>query len=193
MKWNLKKLANWMFELATLKLIKRSGWSLALERDVENVAEHTGGSVQIAVILAIMAGADPGRVAIMDAFHDMPESRTGDPNKVNARYFDKDQAEANALSDQLAPIDPLIADPIKALIDEFNAGETLDAQVAKDAEILQMVICACQIVAKGNVLAKDWITRSYNRLKTESARQLFRVLVKTSPIAWWYENDLKKM
>jgi putative hydrolase of HD superfamily len=66
------------FELAQLKLTRRSGWH-HIGADPESVAEHSHRAAALAYFLAVHENhPKPELVVTMVVFHDMHEARTGD-------------------------------------------------------------------------------------------------------------------
>jgi len=98
---NFKHISNFIFEIETLKSIKRSGSSIARVPNPDSIAEHIAIASQVAYILARFEGADASHCACMMLFHDNAEVRIGDINKVNARYIDTKESELQAHKEQI--------------------------------------------------------------------------------------------
>ena len=64
----IKDLTKFIFEMGTLKHVKRSGWWVINVKDPENVAEHSFRAGLIAYILAKLEKADINKVALMAFF-----------------------------------------------------------------------------------------------------------------------------
>jgi putative hydrolase of HD superfamily len=118
----------------------------------------------------------------MILFHDMHETRTGDADKVQRRYMKLD--EEGAAREQMEGLGAAG----KAIFEmwlEVENGETEAGRLAKDAEILEMVFTARELVVRGNKDAQEWIESSRKRLKTEGARELLEIINTADPSEWW--------
>src|SRR3990172_7620020 len=99
-----KNIAKFLFELGTLKRIKRSGFWLEGIRDPESVADHTYRTAILGYILGKLENADANKVMKMCLFHDVVECRINDVPKTAKRYIDTKQAEAKVIKDQTAAL-----------------------------------------------------------------------------------------
>ena len=71
-------------------------------------------------------------------WHDIGEIRIGDIHYLGGKYItEKKTIEKKVTQDQLEDIS--MKDDIEVLLDEYNACETLEAKVAKDADTLNAV------------------------------------------------------
>ena len=177
----LARLADLVFETGMLRHTERTGWAF-LGTGRENVAEHSWRTSAIAYILGKMAGVDPARVAMLALFHDLHEARTGDLNYVYHRY-DKADAES-ALTH--ATQGTGLADDIVGFWREFEQAESPEAQLAKDADQLDLIANLAVELAKGNTFAREWLDSALKRLKTPEGQQLAEQLLRTDPNNWWY-------
>ena len=177
------------FELGHLKRVLRSGWTLLGIRYPESVAEHSLRAAQIAYFLAIAEGRpDPHRACTMVVFHDMGETRTGDPHKVIQRYVTTD--ERRAVKDQCASLG-IQGELLHALWDEREADITPDAQIANDADALDAAIQAKEYMDQGFPEALEWIEYAQSKVKTETAKTLLSELREIKLTDWW--KGLKKL
>lgn len=118
----------------------------------------------------------------MILFHDMHETRTGDADKVQRKYLKLD--EEGAARDQTHGLG-LAGRAIFEMWREVEEGATEAGRLAKDAEILEMVFTARELVIRGNTDAQEWISSSRKRLKTQGARDLREIIDKSDPSEWW--------
>jgi putative hydrolase of HD superfamily len=140
--------------MVRLKAIPRAGWVLrgVPAGDAESVAAHSWGVALVALALAELhpEPVDVGRLLSMCLLHDLAESVFGDlPGPANA-YLPpgaKQAAERQALADMLAglPFGPAW----QALWEEYEGGATVEAQLARDADRLDMLIQAVGYEAAG--------------------------------------------
>jgi len=182
---NIKKTVNFLIELAGAKTAPRTGWQRIGIKTPESLADHCALSGQIAYILAAMEGANAERAAALALFHDVDELRIGDQNWVGRAYGDLKNQEAGARKDQLdgLPVGPKIMD----LQNEAEDCKTKEAQIACDANLLDMAIQAKYYVANGNKKANLWAESVKGAFKTESAKQIFARLDGAEIEDWWME------
>jgi len=181
----MKNLANFLFEVGMLKRTPRTGFQF-LGSGNESVAEHIFRTAIIGYTLAKIDGeVDSGKVMQLCLFHDIPEARTGDMNYVNKKYVQVDEARA---VDDLAKTLPF-GDEYKATIDEFEARETRESELAHDADQLEMILALKEYRDLGNRNADEWYPFSKLRLKTEIAKQLAETIWETDSSKWWFDDD----
>ncbi|MBF0328206.1 MAG: HD domain-containing protein [Nitrospirae bacterium] len=180
----MKRIANFLFEAGMLKRTPRTGFQF-LGSGSESVAEHIFRTVYIGYALGNMAqDADTGKIIKMCLFHDLPEARTGDLNYVNKKYVKTDEEKAvNDLAEGL----PFGGD-IKELIGEFMKAESIEAQLAHDADQLELILCLKEYKDLGNKYADEWLSFSLKRLKTDIARSLAEKILETDSSLWWFED-----
>src|SRR5690606_13800057 len=99
------------------------------------------------------AGADPYKVVMMCLFHDLGEARTGDHNWVHKRYVKVFEDEIRR--DQLGTLPD--QEP-NLLMEEYEARETLEAQLAKDADTLDQILLLREYAWQGNQEAERWLS-----------------------------------
>jgi putative hydrolase of HD superfamily len=180
----LKQIINFFFEMGMLKKTPRSGYQF-LGSGRESVADHAFRVATIGFTLARLdKEADAFTVMRMCLFHDLPESRTGDLNYVNKRYVEV--REDQAVRD-LAKTLPF-GKEIEYLLKEFKGGETREAQLARDADQLDLILELKEHQDLGNRYAKDWIHFALKRLKTELGKRLAAQILETDSTAWWFEG-----
>ncbi|ORJ57474.1 HD domain-containing protein [Geothermobacter hydrogeniphilus] len=181
----MKNLANFLFEVGMLKRTPRSGFQF-LGSGAESVAEHSFRTAMIGYTLAHLDGrADVGRVVQICLFHDLPEARTGDQNYVNKKYVRTDEKKA---VEDLARNLPF-GDDYRDLWQEFDARESLEAQLAHDADQLEMILALKEYKDLGNRYADEWYPYLVERLRTDAARQLAETIWETDSSKWWFDDD----
>lgn len=187
----MKEFANLFFELGRLGRKKRSGPYLAGIKDPETIAQHSHRAMCIAYVLAKLENANVEKVLLMTLFHDFPESRLGDMNKVTLRYVKLENAEEKCLEEQTQNLPKEMQKEILKSFKEFNARQTKEAIVAKDADLLECAVQSKEYLDLGVKSMVDWITNVENALKTESAKKLLKEIKATSSDEWWH--GLKKL
>ena len=174
-------IANLLFEARMLKEIPRSGYPF-LGAGRESVAEHVYLTTFIAYVLAQLAPqADACKLICMCLLHDLPEARIGDLNTVHKKYIqaDEDKALADAIRDM--PFGAALA----ALVAEFNAGETPEAQLAGDADQIALIVELKDLMDLGHPSPQLWIPNILKRLKTATGEKLAQAVMNTERDAWW--------
>lgn len=188
---DIKKTTNFIFELNQLKRQRHSGWFLAGVAQPPSVAEHQLRAAQIGYLLAVMEGADPLKVAAMLLIHDNAEARTGDQNKLAARYFQKKAGERAAFEEQVEGLGETVERQWRGYFEEMEERSTKEAIVAKDADWLETAFQAKEYYDLGHAAASDWIDNVGRALETASAKALFEEMRQTGFCDWW--QGLKKM
>lgn len=180
--------AVFMHELGMLKRVQREGWKLLGITHPETVAEHSLRAAQIGFILAKLENyKNPEKICTMLVFHDIGECRIGDLHKVANRYVQVN--EKQAVLDQTQSLGE-IGKSIFSLWDEIEQQKTTAGILAKDADLLEMVVTACEIKQKQIKGVENWFENTKKRLKTQTAKRLFQELITTDPNTWW--SGLKK-
>jgi putative hydrolase of HD superfamily len=176
-------IATYLFELGHLKRVTRAGWLLLGIPQPETVAEHSFRVGAVGIALAAMEGADVGRVAAMCMMHDAHETRIGDVPSVGRAYITSQRPEvinAHQTADMPGPV----AEVFQGLTAEYEAGQTHEARIAKDADKLETLLMACEYAAQGH-RTEPWQETSVTALRTDSARQLAEAIISASPDGWW--------
>ena len=177
----MERIAEFLFETMLLKRVHRTGYQF-LGPGKESVAEHTFGVMCIAWTLAqLTPQADKSRLLAMCLVHDLPEARMGDLNYVQKRYVDANEKLAVAHLTQGLSFGP----DIRALIDEFNAGESLEAQLARDADQLAFLLDLKSLADMGYAAPEKWAGHVKGRLKTTAGIELSQSIAETEWDSWW--------
>jgi len=177
------RIADYLHELGQLKRVQRSGWWLAGVRCAESVAEHSFRAAAIAFVLADLEGADPAKAATLALFHDAAETRVNDAHRMARRYIDWRGVEEKVVDDQLLGLPADLARRIQTLYAESRSKATLEACIAKDADLLECLLQGREYEREG-LRVEDWIESSVSELTTRSGRRLARAILETSPDAW---------
>jgi putative hydrolase of HD superfamily len=177
-------LVNFLFEVGMLKKTPRTGYQF-LGSGRESVAEHSFRTAVIGYMLSLQEpGADSFRTTLMCLFHDLHEARTGDHNYVNKRYVQVDEERAvKDLAENLP-----FGDDIVALTQEFNAGESLEARLSRDADQLDLIIELKEQEDLGNKYAADWLHYAVKRLQSQGAKEMAQEILRTDSTDWWFEK-----
>jgi putative hydrolase of HD superfamily len=177
----MEKIAELLFEARMLKEIPRSGFPF-LGAGRESVAEHSFSTTFIAYVLtALTPEADAHRTICMCLLHDLPEARIGDQNTVHKQYvrIDEDRAFADSVRD--LPFGPSWT----ALLAEFNAGQSMEAKLARDADQISLVLELKNLLDIGYRSPSDWLPNVMTRIQTDAGKKVAEAVLETDRDAWW--------
>lgn len=180
----MKRDVEFLFEVGMLKKTPRTGYQF-LGSGGESVADHCFRVAVIGFVLACHEPlADRSKVVLMSLFHDFHEARTGDHNYVNKRYVEID--EERAVRDLTQGLG--FGEEITALSGEFNRNNSLEAQLARDADQLDLILELKEQLDLGNRYAKDWLSYALQRLSTNCAKKMAEEILKTDSTDWWFDK-----
>ncbi|MFW6164087.1 MAG: HD domain-containing protein [Planctomycetota bacterium] len=171
-------------ELDKLKSVGRQTWLLDGSR-LENDAEHSWHVATMALVLgehAAEPGVDMGRVVRMLLVHDLVEIDAGDTylydEAAMADKADREQAAADRIF-ALLPAEQ--GEALRALWEEYEAGETPEARFAASLDRLQPLL--------HNVLTEG---RAWLEHGIHADQVLERVcsIADGSPLLWAYAQSL---
>jgi putative hydrolase of HD superfamily len=180
----MKRAVEFLFEVGMLKKTPRTGYQF-LGSGSESVADHSFRTTVIGYVLASHEpDADPNKVILMCLFHDLPEARTSDHNYVNKKYVKLD--EEKAIHDQVQGLS--FGDEIRSLVREFNAANTLEAHLARDADQLDLILELKEQLDLGNPRSNDWLSFAVKRLSTPIAKEMAEKILTTDSTDWWFDK-----
>ena len=141
----LQRCVDLLVRVGGLKTTPRTGWAQRGVPSPESVADHSHGVTIAALVLSewVPEPLDRARVLAMAALHDLPESVTGDLSLGASRLLPpgaKDEAERAATGELLDG--QAFAERWYDLVTEFNAQQTLEAQLVHDADRLDLLLQA---------------------------------------------------
>jgi putative hydrolase of HD superfamily len=173
-----------LYEMGAIRYIPRQ-WKRFTNADFANLAEHHFRMMWIALMLAKYENADINKVLKMALVHDIAESRTGDADYLARQYVTRN--EELGLKDILAET-ILEKEEFEDLSKELVALKTLEAKVVKDADILDVDFELAEQEIRGFDLKDAWrdqrIYVSKNRLKTKTAKRMWKKLQSANPHDW---------
>jgi putative hydrolase of HD superfamily len=184
----IDRIALFFFELGQQQEVNRHGWRL-IGAQREPLGVHVARAAQIGFVLALMEEYEsPERVATALIFHDLPECRTGDADKIMARYMTVD--ERHALKEQTEPLGIVGAHIARywTIVEERDGALGV---IAKDADYLECAVRARELEVIGHTFATDWWRNVKGALRTKSAKELYDQLMSIHPHTWW--AGLKKL
>ncbi len=179
--FDLDRLADFLFEAGMLKDTPRTGYQF-LGSGRENVAEHSFRAAIIGYVLANMAGANSEKTALLCLFHDFHEARTGDLNYVNHQY--------NSANAEMAMHDALCGSGLEKAVmplwEEQEKAVTLEAELSKDADQIDLILNLKKEADLGNPYALKWLDAAVKRLRTKPGKDLAAKIAETDHTRWWY-------
>ena len=181
----IKELTSFFFEMGTLRKIARSHRQTLLTDDLsDNIASHSFRSTIIGYFLAKEIGVDSDKVMKMCLIHDIEDSRAGDQNWVHKKYIKVFEDEIRREQLGKMPHSKELLDLSK----EYNERKSLEAKVAKDADLLDQILLLREYEWTGNKEAKRWLDKEpylkiiYNKI----TRQIAKEISKQKPSLWWH-------
>jgi len=185
-----KKIANFLFEIGTMKKLPRIHQQVLLSQDLsDNIATHSYRVAVISWFLAKMEKADIYKTVMMALLHDVKEARSGDHNYIHKKYVKIFEDEI--LKDQLGDL------PFNDLFDfakEFDIRKSKEALIAKDADLIDQILLLKEYAHQGNHEAELWLLGKkgnkegnvqYQSLKTNSAKILGKQILNGDTSGWW--------
>ncbi len=185
MKKEIKNCVHLLHEAGLLAKLPRSGFAF-LGTGQQSVAEHSHRMTLTAYLLASLMKKPVNlqKLLLMCLIHDLPEARMGDLNYVNKLYV---EANEDKVLDEYEKFYPC-GQEFRALIQEYNESQTLEAQLAHDADQLEMLLVLKQLSEAGNSHAMKWFDKTEERLQIKEAKEVAAEIRTQSSDAWWLYN-----
>ncbi len=186
-KEDIEKLTSFFYEIGSLRKITRTHQQALMSQDLsDNIASHSFRVAFIGYFLAKELKADADKVMKMCLIHDIEETRCGDQNWVHKRYVKVFEEEIR--EDQLTPI--LNSKELQKISEEYQERKTLEAKIAKDADMLDEIMSLKEYQLQGNKEAERWLkingTSELEKLMfTDLAKKIAREIKNQNPTLWW--------
>jgi len=164
-----------------LKYVPRTGWLMRGLTDVESVAEHTWGVALATLLLAEGMSDQPdlSKALTIALLHDLPESMLFDIPAPGAGHLPagaKRQAEESILTDLLSRLPE--AARLREWWSEFEDGSSLEGQLVRDADRLEMLLQAFQYEeSRGCRLDDFWRNQEGNDFFLPVSQAVYTALV----------------
>lgn len=186
---SIKKLTSFFYEIGTLRKILRAHQQTLLVHDpTDNIASHSFRVAFIGYFLAKELKADADKVLKMCLLHDLEEIRSGDHNWLHKRYtkvFDNEARE-----EQLNKFSG--SEDLLKISTEYEKKNTLEAKIAKDADLLDQVFILREYEWQGSKEAEDWLKHGTNQISqqekqmnTDLAKKIAKEAKEQNPSLWW--------
>ena len=176
-------MASFVLEFRALKYLPRACSPYLKNVISENVAEHSFYTTIIGWVLSELEGANTGKVIKMCLIHDLAEVRGGEKNLVNKFY--------TTPNDEMKILEEISKDynlknfSLSNLSREFSQNKTLEAKIAKDADVISQMLLEKECLDLGNFKAKRWLSTSLKRLETKKGKELGESLYDLDSDKWW--------
>lgn len=182
---SLPDIVNLLNEIGMLAHVPRSGFAF-LGSGKQSVAEHSFRVALIGYALAHLSDQpiDRYKLMMLCLLHDLPESRIGDLNYVQKKYVRPNLGmalEDLAKGSSLGP-------EVVSWIEDYEQGNSLEAQMAQDADQIELLLVLKREQELGNEKALDWFQRVRQRLQTPMAHELAETILQTPSDNWWMTN-----
>jgi len=122
----------------------------------------------------------------MCLLHDIEETRSGDQNWVNKRYIKVFEEEIR--EEQLKNLPN--SKELLALSKEYQERKTLEAKIAKDADLLDEILLLKEYEFLGSKEAARWLkgkreSQQEKLMFTKLAKELAKEIKKQKSSIWW--------
>lgn len=190
---SLRDETNLLYELGNLRLIPRQ-WARFHLNGVANLAEHHFRVAWIALVIAKHEKCDnTDKILKMALIHDTSESRTGDVDYLARQYVERD--EDRAVVDMFAK--SKLKDEMLALWQEYEARESIEAKIVKDADNLDVDFDLREQGSTGSKLEKNWTRQrkfvADHKLYTATARKIHAAIWATDPHEWHIKSPFNRL
>lgn len=189
---NAKSLLNFFETIGKLKGLKRTGW---VERGVSNpesVAEHAFRMSAMALVLAPKLKCDSEKLVKMCIVHDLHESISGDlildwkrhgSSYKGLNKEEKAMREKKAFEELLEILGKKDSREFKKLWLEFEQQKTGEAKIARELDVLEMLLQAAEYEKADNHAEKKpvwipWITAHSQSIKNPELRKILEEIKK---------------
>ncbi|HSW37039.1 MAG TPA: HD domain-containing protein [Candidatus Saccharimonadales bacterium] len=189
----MKRDLEFLYEIGALRLIPRQ-WSRFHLPNVQNLSEHHFRVIWLALMIAAREGqGDSEKIMKMALVHDIAESRTGDVDYIGRQYVERH--EHKALEHMLSGT-PL-KDEFLKLFKEYEERTSIESQIVKDADNLDVDMDLREQGASGHNLGQDWKGQrawvGNTKLYTKTAKQLHKAIWSSNPHDWHIKSPFNRL
>ena len=177
-------LVSFFYEIGNLRKVLRAHQQTLLSQDLtDNIASHSFRTTFIGYFLAKQLKADADKVMKMCLLHDIEEVRCGDQNWIHKKYVKVFEDEIR--EDQLKNLPG--SKEFLELSREYQQRKTLEAKIAKDADLLDEVFLLKEYELQGNKEATIWLKggQQEKHMLTKLAKQIAQEATKQKASFWW--------
>jgi len=157
-----------------LKVTKRTGWVRKGVDGPESIADHMY-RMGIMSLISCPDGVDQTRCMKMALVHDLAEAIVGDiPPNAGVSKEEKAKMEQDAIQTIKGMLGSRSAagSEIEELFNEYEAGETREAQLVKDFDKLEMILQAHEYEQAQGMQLQEFFDSTSGKFKTEMGKSL---------------------
>lgn len=178
----MHNLIRFLHEVGHLAHTQRSGLTFLGTGD-QSVAEHSYRTALIGWVLShrIEAPVDTNKAVLLCLFHDLPETRTGDINYVQKKYL---KVDTEKVLQEMGEY-PFFSELFSPYLTEYEENKTIEAQIAHDADQLELLLELKKLLDLGNKFATDWMDRVEKRLTLDESKEMASTIRKEDYNMWW--------
>ncbi|CAO2830074.1 unnamed protein product [Amaranthus hypochondriacus] len=152
-----------------LKTTKRKGWINHDIKGPESIADHMYRMALMGLIASDLDGVDRERCIKMAIVHDIAEAIVGDITPSDgipkAEKSRREQAALNEMCEVLG--DGMRADEIKELWFEYENNSSLEANLVKDFDKVEMILQALEYETEHGMVLDEFFLSTAGKFQTE--------------------------
>lgn len=180
------RLLDFLTTVNRLKVTPRTGWAQRGVPLPESVADHSHGVATVALLLLelVEEKLDRAQTLAMAIAHDLPESVTGDLSLGGSKHL---PPGAKAIAEQAA-MDELLGGlefgaSWRARWDEFEALETPEAKLVRDADRIDLLVqaLAYERTTGNRELQEFWDFAPVESFRFAASRRIVATLIARRP------------
>lgn len=76
---------------------------------------------------------------------------------------------------------------LPSFISEFNNGSSIEAEIARDADILELIFTLKEELDNGNKQAEIWLKGVLKRLKLDESIKIAETALSVKSYDWWHD------
>ncbi|MQM11875.1 hypothetical protein Taro_044785 [Colocasia esculenta] len=155
-----------------LKTTKRKGWINHGIKGPESIADHMYRMALMALITADLPGVDRERCIKIAIVHDIAEAIVGDITPSDGvPKAEKSRREQAALNEMCKVLGGgLRADEIKELWEEYENNSSLEANLVKDFDKVEMILQALEYESEHGKVLDEFFLSTAGKFQTETGK-----------------------
>ena len=184
----LQRDTQFLYEIGCLRHIQRT-WKQFLNPDFANLSEHTLRVIWIALAIAqYEKKVDTGKLVKMALTHDLSESRGVDVHYVSREFVERHEDKAF----QATVKDTSLQQELNELISEYEAHQSLEAKIVKDADNLDVDFELQEQTVRGFTLSQKFASMRKQvrdkKLYTKTAQKMWDEIYNSDPHDWHWQS-----
>lgn len=173
----LDDLIHFFSPIHKVKTKERSGWVKHGIKVPETLGAHTFGAAHLAWLMANAEGANSSRAINMVLMNGLLKADLPDLTPASPAYFHLSHLDPNALGELAQHLPSLLRTEYQKLFEEYEGGQTLEAQIATEANKLDTLLQAISYEREiGRKIAAEFFNTYQDQFKTKTGKQLYQQL-----------------